>query len=75
MKVSIEQIKHLRERTGVSMTECKKALEEANGDINKAIEILRKKGELKAMAKAEREVKEGIITAYIHNNKKKWLIL
>ncbi|KKP37972.1 translation elongation factor Ts [Candidatus Peregrinibacteria bacterium RIFOXYC2_FULL_33_13] len=70
MSTSIDDIKNLREITGVSMTECKKALEEANGDQEKAIELLRKRGMAKAVDKKEREAKEGIITSYIHSNHK-----
>lgn len=66
--ISIEQIKSLRERTGVSMQSCKKALEEANGDENKAIDVLRKKGEAKAVERGERATGNGVIVSYIHNN-------
>lgn len=61
MSVSMEQIKELRERTGVSMMACKKALEEANGDMDAAIELLRKKGEAKAADKAERSTAQGAV--------------
>jgi len=57
----MEQIKLLRERTGAGMVDCKKALDEANGDIEKAIEILRKKGIAKAAKRGERETSEGLI--------------
>ena len=62
----VELIKQLRERTGAGLLDCKKAIEEANGDIEKAIEILRKKGIAKAEKKIGRVTKEGIIEAYIH---------
>lgn len=62
----IEKIKELRERTGSGVLACKQALIEANGDIEKAIEILRKKGIAKAEKKATRETAEGIIDAYVH---------
>jgi len=68
--ISIDQIKSLREKTGISMIECKKALEEANGDENKAIEILKKKGIEVAEKKSGRETKQGIVEAYIHSNRK-----
>ena len=68
--ISIEQIKQLREETGVSISECKKALEEAKGDFRKAKEILKKWGKDFAKKKIERETKEGIIENYIHPNKK-----
>lgn len=64
--VSIKLIKQLREETDISLAECKKALEESNGDIEKAKEILKKKGESVAAKKSEREVNAGLIDAYIH---------
>lgn len=66
----IEKIKELREITGVSLSLCKKALEESNGDIEKAKEILRKWGEDLAEKKSSRKTSQGIIEAYIHSNKK-----
>ena len=69
MAITAAQVKALRDRTGVSMMGCKKALEEANGDEEKAIEILRKKGEAKAATKANRETKEGIVLAKEEGNK------
>jgi len=68
--ISIDKIKSLREKTGISMIECKKALEEANGNENKAIEILKKKGIEVAEKKSKRETKQGIVEAYIHSNGK-----
>jgi len=73
--VSVDQLKQLREETGVSITECQKALKEANGDIEKAKEILRKWGKNLAGKKQDREVKQGIIESYIHPNKKIGVIL
>jgi len=70
MEISLEQIKELREKTAVSIAECKKALLEAGGDITKAVEVLRKKGIETANRKAQRDVKEGIIAYYIHSNNK-----
>jgi len=67
---SIDQIKKLREETGVSVIECKKALEQSNGDIEKAKEILRKWGKELAGKKSEREAGVGIIESYIHPNKR-----
>ena len=67
---TIDQLKQLREETDVSITECKKALEESKGDIKLAKEILRKRGKDLAGKKSEREVKQGIIESYIHPNKK-----
>jgi elongation factor Ts len=64
--VSIEDIKKLREMTLVSMSECKRALEEANGDFDKALEILRRHGKTMAEKKAARSVNSGVVHAYIH---------
>lgn len=64
--MELDKIKELRERTGVGILECKTALSEAKGDSEKAVEILRKRGIAKAVKKADREAKEGIITAYVH---------
>ncbi|MGB2762062.1 MAG: elongation factor Ts [Minisyncoccales bacterium] len=72
---SIDLIKQLREETDVSISECKKALEQANGDIKSAKEILRKWGKDLAGKKSERQVKQGIIESYIHTNKKVGVIL
>jgi elongation factor Ts len=68
MTVTVEQIKNLRLETGVSMMACKKALEDANGDTEKAIEILRKSGEAKAGKRADRATGNGVIVSYIHSN-------
>jgi elongation factor Ts len=69
-QISLELIKQLRERTAAGFSDCKKALEEAGGDIEKAIDILRKKGLAIAAKRAGKEAKEGIVEAYIHANKK-----
>jgi len=66
LKIDMELVKELRARTGAGIMDCKNALEEANGDIEKAIEILRKKGIAKAAKKIGRVTKEGVIYAYIH---------
>ncbi|WP_299238057.1 translation elongation factor Ts [Sulfurihydrogenibium sp.] len=66
MAIDAKLVKTLREMTGAGMLECKSALEEANGDLELAVEILRKKGVAKAAKKAGRETKEGLIHAYIH---------
>lgn len=68
--VTLDQIKSLREKTGVSMQACKKALEEANGAERHAIDILRKKGEAKAVERGERATGQGIIVSYVHTNNK-----
>jgi elongation factor Ts len=70
MDITAEMVKELRERTGIGMMECKRALEEASGDQEKAIEILRKKGYARAAEKAERAAHEGRVGAYIHTNGK-----
>lgn len=63
MSISLDQIKSLRDKTGVSITACKKALEEAGGDESKAVELLRKKGEAKAAAREDRSTSEGVIAS------------
>lgn len=68
--VTIDQIKKLRDETGISISDCQKALEESKGDIQKAKEILKKLGQDFAREKKEREVKTGIIASYIHPGKK-----
>ncbi|ACJ75450.1 elongation factor Ts [Thermosipho africanus Ob7] len=68
--IDAKLVKELRDRTGAGMMDCKKALEEANGDMEQAIEILRKKGIAKAAKKASRETGDGIIAAYVHFNKR-----
>lgn len=70
MKVDVELVKEIREKTGAGVIDCKKALEEAGGDKEKALEILKKKGFILSQKKAERETKEGLIGAYIHTNGK-----
>lgn len=69
MKFSVQDIANLRKKTGMPMMECKKALEEAGGDENKALEILKKRGADKALKKAERETKAGLIEVYSHNGR------
>lgn len=67
--VTTEQIKELRDMTGISVMQCKKALEEANGDKEKALAILRKKSSDIAAKKGDRELGAGAIQSYIHSNK------
>lgn len=69
MAVDIAEIKRLRELTGVGMTDAKKALEEANGDFDKALSEMRKKGMTKAEKRGEREARAGIIGSYLHDNR------
>ncbi|WP_127495803.1 translation elongation factor Ts [Paenibacillus glycanilyticus] len=66
MAVSASAVKELRERTGAGMLDCKKALDETNGDITKAIELLREKGLSAAANKAGRVATEGVVESYIH---------
>jgi elongation factor Ts len=66
MSISAGQVKELRERTGAGMMECKKALTESNGDMEKAIDALRTSGAAKAAKRAGREASEGVIGSYIH---------
>ena len=68
--VTIDEIKQLREETGVSITECQKALKEAAGDLKTAKEILRKRGKDFAKKRIEKEAGQGIIESYIHPGKK-----
>lgn len=66
MTITASLVKDLRERTGVGMMECKKALAESNGDIEKAIEALRKQGLSRASEKSGRAAKQGLVYSYIH---------
>lgn len=66
--ITLEQIKELRERTGISIAQCKKALEDASGDMNKAIEFLKEAGAAIAEKKSDRELRAGVISAYLHSN-------
>ena len=75
MSITAGAIKELREQTGVGMMACKKALTEANGDIDKAMDVLRKKGLAMAAKKSSRTASEGLITSYIHSNKKIGVLL
>jgi len=75
MAVEIETIKQLREETGISLGDCKKALEESNGDISLAKEYLKKRGAAVAQKKNEREVGAGIIDSYVHLNKRLGVLL
>lgn len=75
MPITSEQIKELRGKTGVSIMACKKALESANGDMEKAILILRKEGARVADKKAERVLKAGIVESYIHATKQVGVML
>ena len=69
MAVSIDDIKKLKELTGVGLTDAKVALVEADGNFDKALEAMRKKGLTKAEKKGDRETREGIIDSYVHANR------
>ncbi len=73
--ISIDQIKQLREETGSAPTQIKKALEESNGNIDKARELLRIWGKNISIKKVSRETKSGLIEAYIHSNEKTGVLL
>ncbi len=66
MAISASAVKELRDRTGAGMMECKKALEEANGELETAIDILRAKGVAKAAKRAGKETREGAVGSYVH---------
>lgn len=69
MGVSIEDIRKLKELTGVGLTDAKQALVEANGEFDKALEAMRKKGLTKAEKKGDRETREGIVESYVHSGR------
>ena len=75
MSISAQEVKELRDRSGVGMMDCKKALIEANGDLDKAFEVLRKNGIAKAQKKAGRDAKEGSVVSYIHPGAKLGVLL
>jgi elongation factor Ts len=68
MAITTEQIKQLRQATGAGMLECKKALEAAEGDYKKAVDILREKGLAQAAKRADRQASEGVVELYSHGN-------
>ena len=68
--IPANDVKELRERTGAGMMDCKAALTEAGGDMDKAIELLRVKGQAKAAKRGERVASEGLVTSYVHHNGK-----
>ena len=70
MAIAAALVKQLREMTGIGMMDCKKALEETGGDLEKAVEYLRRKGMAAAAKRAGRETAEGYIASYIHSNGK-----
>jgi elongation factor Ts len=70
MASSAEQVKNLRERTGAGVMDCKAALEASQGDLQGAVEYLRKKGLADAAKKSHREARDGVVTSYIHPGSK-----
>ena len=70
MAVSAREVKEFRDATGLPMMECKKALLEAGGDVEKAKRLLRERGVAVAAKKAARETREGVVGAYVHHNQK-----
>lgn len=68
MAISVEDVKKLRTITGAGILECRKSLEEAGGDFDKAVEILNKKGLVKAAKRADRAAYEGVLDLYSHGN-------
>ncbi|MEZ4700552.1 MAG: translation elongation factor Ts [Rhodothermales bacterium] len=75
MSISAQDVKRLREITGVGMMDCKKALAEANGDFDAAIDLLRKKGQKVAANRADRDAKEGLIVTAVSSNGKSGAIV
>ena len=73
--ITAQQIKELRDKTGVSVSACKRALEEAGGDMEKALAVLQRESAKSAEKKADRILGSGVIEAYVHNNKKVGVIL
>lgn len=69
MAITIEDIKKLKELTGIGLTDAKKALVDASGDFEKALAELRKKGLTKAEKKGDRETREGVIESYVHSDR------
>lgn len=69
MAISIEEIKRLKDLTGVGLTDAKKALTEADGDFDKALSAMRKKGMTKAEKRGEREARAGVVSSYVHDSR------
>jgi elongation factor Ts len=67
--ISVDDIKALREQTGAGVMDCRSALAEAGGDVDKAIELLREKGLARAAKRADRETREGLVEAYVHGGR------
>ncbi|HJN91286.1 MAG TPA: translation elongation factor Ts, partial [Dehalococcoidia bacterium] len=69
MAISVDDIKSLREQTGAGVMDCRNALNDADGDVAKAVEVLREKGFAKAEKRSDREISEGRVEAYIHGGR------
>lgn len=69
-KISAAKVKELRELAGASVVDCREVLMQSQGNMEKALDYLRKRGKEKAKKKSDRETKEGVIASYIHSNKK-----
>ena len=75
VKISAADVKKLRDLTGAGMMDCKKALAEAEGDIEKAIELLRKKGQKLSAKRADREANEGVVLAVVSDDHKRGVVV
>src|SRR5260370_35545476 len=73
--VPAQLVKELRERTGAGFNDCRNALAEASGDVERAIDILRRKGLAAAQKKVQREASEGLIGLYIHSGGRIWAVV
>ena len=75
MKITASDVNKLRQATGAGMMDCKKALEESGGDFDKAIEVLRKKGQKVAANRADRESSEGVVLAKVNSDNTSGIII
>lgn len=75
MQINAKMVKELREQTGAGMMDCKKALSEADGDVDKAVKVLRERGIAKAAKRSGRSTSEGLIASYIHAGDKLGVIV
>lgn len=73
--ITAQQIKELRDKTGISVSVCKRALEEAGGDMEKALAVLQRESAKSAEKKSDRVLGSGVVEAYVHNNKKVGVIV
>ena len=75
MAITAQEVNKLRQKTGAGMMDCKKALTEAEGDFEKAIDILRKKGQKVSASRADRETKEGVVATHVSDDNKKGTLI